>query len=157
MSSLMIASGGGHFAAVHFQFGQPAEEAIAILGDHDRYLDINWDDVSDPDGMDMICEFTAKHLGKRAGVWAMSADFFVEWRQEWRAYNREPSWAPYQENCIRTLLWVGRHSIVDMDLPEVQQLGMNSDRAVHRAVQQTMLVQAAFYSMTQSYRICKTG
>jgi hypothetical protein len=151
MSSLMIASGAGHLAAVHFEFGRPAEEAIAILGDHDRYLDVNWDNVSDEQGMDLVCEFTDRHLGKRAGVWAMSADFFVEWRQEWRAYNREPPWHQYQENCIRTMLWIGRHSIVDMVLPEIQQLGMNSDVAVHRAVQQTMLVQAAFYALTQGY------
>ena len=51
---------------VKFEFGGPAEEAIAILGDHDRYLDIDWDAYSDHTGMTMIHEFVDKHLGNRA-------------------------------------------------------------------------------------------
>lgn len=148
MSNLMIAGCFGHFAAVEFEFRGPAEEAIAILGDHDRYLDIDWDYCSDPAGMTMISEFADKHLGNRAGVWALAPEMFVEIRQEFRAFNREVPWALCQEQLVRSLLWVGKHSGVPMELPETAQLGMSRNIAVHRAIQQVMLAQAAFWSLT---------
>lgn len=151
MSNVMIASGSGHFAAVKFEFGKPAEEFVSILGDHDRYLDLDWDRGTDYQGMDKIDAFIGSNLGNRAGIWVQSPDLFVGLRQEFGVFGRDVPWNRRQENCVRTILWVGHHSCVPMDLPEISQKGLDPDIAVHRAVQQVMLAQGAFWSLTKAY------
>jgi hypothetical protein len=150
--NVMMASGKGHCTAIRFEFGRPPEEAIAILQDTTRYVDVDWDLVTDHQGMDMIDEFVDKHLGNRAMIWAESEWLLTGMRHEWEAYDRHVKWRKTQEAGIRTLLWTANHSPANILIPETSQLGLIRGLPSHDAVGQILLAQAAFWAMTQSYR-----
>lgn len=155
MSSLMVASGGGHFVAIRFEFGRRPEEAISILSDRERYVDVEWDRVTDSQGMDLVDAFIDKHLGNRAMIWADSELLLTGMRHEWEAYHRKCKWERTQESGLRTLLWTAYHSPAKMYMPEVSQIGLRKGVALHDATKQVLMAQAAFYALSQSWKAKK--